>query len=498
MIVAPPIATRRRTSTPAGLRVAVALALPFVGAVTVIGIFLGKEVIVAAALLALCMIGFVLVRPLVGVLVMTSGFLLAAYPSALQTLGILTLNNLLGVCLGVLLVARVLSSRDLSFLGIPQVMLLAAIGAILVLSTAHADQVFPTLQASAGLGSKGKLLDRTSDMMHDFWTRLLFLIFFCVFVRTRSEVGLAFKIFMFVLFCAIPSALFNWTQGTLAYGFRAAASFTQGANANRLAMICLMEVACFYLWARATRGTPLRLFAVSAIGASLLVSLATGSRSGLIGLGVLTLLLQSGPRVFRASITQLGAATAVGALAVVTIVPPMAWQRALNVTTEDPHEVGSSSVVKRETTIGTGMQMVQDHPLLGVGLGNFREVSRQIYHDKFFRPPHNSFLWAAAEGGIIVFAGYMALLAFCWYELRAIGRLVARDPSVAYIAAALRIVFLLYCFFAAFADLFLNPIIYVLVGLIVTLHRYLESVPAFAASPVTVPVRRRTLVTARR
>src|SRR6476660_491203 len=101
MIAAPYMATRRRTGTPAGLRVAVALTLPFIGAVTVVGIFLGKEVIVAAALLALCMVGFVMVKPLVGVLVMTSGFLLAAYPTALQTLGMLSLNNLLGLCLGV-------------------------------------------------------------------------------------------------------------------------------------------------------------------------------------------------------------------------------------------------------------------------------------------------------------------------------------------------------------------------------------------------------------
>ncbi len=492
------MATRRRPSTPAGLRVAVALALPFIGAITVIGIFLGKEVIVAAALLALCMVAFVLVKPLVGVLVMTSGFLLAAYPSALQTLGILTLNNLLGVCLGILLVARVLTSRDLSFLGIPQVVLLALIGIALILSTAHANQAFPTLQFSAGVGIKGKILDRTTDMMHDFWTRLAFLMFFCVFVRTRSDVSLAFKIFMFVLFFAIPSALINWAQGTLAYGFRAAASFTQGANANRLAMICLIEVACFYMWARAERGATPRTFAALAIGGSLLVLLATGSRSGLLGVGVLALLMQSGPRPFRASIAQLGAVTAIGALAIATIVPPLAWQRALNLSTEDPHEVGSSSVVKRETTIETGMEMIQDHPLLGVGLGNFREVSRQIYHDRFFRPPHNSFLWAAAEGGIVVFLGYMVLLGICWYELRSIARLVARDPSVAYMAAALRIVFLLYCYFAAFADLFLNPIIYVLVGLIVTLRRYLESVPAFVLTPVTVPVRRRTLVTARR
>jgi O-antigen ligase len=189
-------------------------------------------------------------------------------------------------------------------------------------------------------------------------------------------------------------------------------------------------------------------------------------------------------------------AAAVGVFAVATIVPPAAWERALNLRMEDQHASGSSSGVKRETTIETGMQMVQDHPLLGVGLGNFREVSRQIYYDKFFRPPHNSFLWAAAEGGLVVFAGYMALLALCWYELRVIDRLVVRDPSVGYMAAALRIVFLLYCYFSAFADLFLNPIIYVLVGLMVTLHRYLESIPAFVVQPV--PVRRRALLPARR
>ena len=62
---------------------------------------------------------------------MTAGYLLAAYPSALQTLGILTLNNLLGVCLGILLAAHILSSRDLSFLGIPQVVLLAAFAPLL-------------------------------------------------------------------------------------------------------------------------------------------------------------------------------------------------------------------------------------------------------------------------------------------------------------------------------------------------------------------------------
>src|SRR6185503_5205504 len=104
MIAAPAIATRRRTGMPAGIQVAIALALPFIGAVMVVGILLDQEVIVAAACFAVCMVSFVLVRPLAGIVIMTSGYLLSAYPSMLQTLGILSLNNLLGICFGILLI----------------------------------------------------------------------------------------------------------------------------------------------------------------------------------------------------------------------------------------------------------------------------------------------------------------------------------------------------------------------------------------------------------
>ena len=45
----------------------------------------------------------------------------------------------------------------------------------------------------------------------------------------------------------------------------------------------------------------------------------------------------------------------------------------------------------------------------------------------------------------------------------------------------MRNVFYVYSFFAAFADLWLNPIAYFLIGLIVCLRRYLESLPPVEA-----------------
>jgi hypothetical protein len=479
------VLTRRpRAGMPTGLWLAIALGLPFIGAVTVTGIYLNQEVIVAAAWVAMCVAGSVLVEPIVGVIAMTSTFLMVAYPSALQTLGVITINNLVGLCLGVALAAYVLTSRDLSFLTVKQVLVFAAIGLLLLLSSAHADAIFPTLAASQSLGVKGKLLDRTSDMMHDFFARLMFLIFVCVFVRRRRDVNGLFGAFVLVLFLAIPSALINWWQGTLSHGFRAMASITVGANANRLAMICLMQVACWWCWVRSRPGGFRWAIALTAIGASFVVVLATGSRSGLLGCAVLGLLLQTGPRRFRAPLLHLGAAAVAGALAIATIVPPEAWQRMLLFSTEDPHAVGASSLVLRETTIEVGLQMIQDHPFLGIGLGNYREVSRQVYLDEFFRPPHNSMIWAAAEGGLFVLAAYLLLFAITWRDLKVITRLAARDPSIAHIAAAIRMVFVLYCFFALLADLCLNPITYVLIGLVVTMRRYLETLP-----PAPVPGR---------
>jgi len=62
-------------------------------------------------------------------------------------------------------------------------------------------------------------------------------------------------------------------------------------------------------------------------------------------------------------------------------------------------------------------------------------------------------------------------------------RLVDRDPACAWVVVSLRNVFYLYCFFALFADLWLNPITYVLIGSIVCMRRYLECLPAATAHP---------------
>jgi O-antigen ligase len=324
-------------------------------------------------------------------------------------------------------------------------------------------------------------------MLNDFFTRLSLLLFICVFVRTRGDIRAVFWTFVIVLFAAVPSALINWWEGELFRGFRVQASFTSGANANRLAMICLMQVACWWYWAMSRPGVWRRITAYTAIGASLLVVFATGSRSALLGTGVLVVLLRTGPSRFRIPVVPLGALAMFGILAVATVTPPEAWQRMLRFSAEDPHAPGASSIIQRQDTLEVGMRMFRDHPFLGVGIGNFKEVSRQVYKDQYFRPPHNSYLWAAAEGGLLVLLSYGLLFAVTWRDLRRIMQRAAADDEIAHLAAALRVVFLIFFFFAFFADIWLNPITYVLIGLVVTMRRHVDGVPVAIRARVLKP-----------
>ena len=478
---------RPASGIPAGVRAALVLGLPMLGSISVVCIYLNKEILVAAAWVALGMAALVFVEPLIGIGAMTAMFVLVAYPTLLADLGFLTINNLLGLCLAVVFVGRIMTTRDLSVFRLRTVLLFVLIGAVFVISTLHVPVAFPTLRVSQGIGIKGNDLDRTAYMMHDFWVRLGYIVLFAFFVRGGRDVRAMFYVFALVLFLAVPSALINWWNGELSHGFRTEASLTAGSNPNRLAMICLMEIACWRCWAVARGGAVRAWIAVAAMGGALLVVLASGSRSGLLGCAVLGVLLQTGPRRYRFSALQVAMLAVAGVIAIAAVVPPEAWERALAFNAEDRHSGSTMSIVAREQTLETGIQMVRDHPLLGVGLGNFREVSRQIYFDPFFRPPHNSPMWAVTQGGVFAFAGYVFIFWFLWRDIQTASRLVDRDPACAWVTVATRHVFLLFSFFSLFADLWLNPITYVLIGTIICLRRHLERLPPVLAAGRPAP-----------
>jgi hypothetical protein len=455
------------------IRVVIAVGLPLAGAVTVAGTYLGKEIIICAGWIGVFVTTFLFAQPVIGIALMTAAFLMAAYPTLLQTLGALTLNNLLGLCLLVLLVLRIVETHDFSFLKNRQLRVFAVIGLLLAFGSVHSDWLFPMLQQTVG---KTKILDKSSSMGHDFVARLIYLMFFIVFVRDRRDIRILFVVFMLSLFIAVPSALYNMATGELNRGFRLQASITSGANPNRLAMICLIEVACWWFWAKTRPGMVRQVIALGAMAACTMVVFGTGSRSGLLGVGVLGVLLQTSPRSFRVPTGELAVLGVAAVFAVVIMVPPEAWQRMITFNPQKG-EIGATSNEMREETVWRAVQVFQDYPTFGIGIGNFREVSRQVYEDDFYRPPHNSYLWAAAEGGVFVLIAYLWLFWITWRDLAVVTKLAYRDPELGSVAAGIRVIFLLYGFFSIFADLWLNPITYAMLGMIIVMRRYVEALP---------------------
>jgi O-antigen ligase len=475
--------SRSSSRTPALVQAMAVIGFPFIAAMTVAGTYFNKEVIVTAAWVAFGTIGILFVRPAIGIMVMTAAYMLAAYPTILQSLGVFTINNLLGVAFVLLLAMRILETRDLEFLRVPAVRVFMVMWVLFFISEYHSHGEFPLIQASWG---KVHALDRSDTMWHEFQTRLAFMIFIIMFVRDKPDIKLVHAAFFLGLFAAVPSAVWNLATGNLNRGFRIMSSVTGGTNPNRLAMICLMEIGCWWCWLHA-KPTQLRWgLTLTAILMSVVTLLGTGSRSGFLGLLFLGFVLQTSGAAYRLRPGQIGAMAFAGLIILLTIIPRAAVERMVNFS-PDRGEIGASSNKLREDTVWTAVEIAQDHPILGIGLGNFREVSRQVYRNKFFRPPHNSFLWALTEGGIAVLLAYLALFAFLWRDLQYIRRVAHLDEDLAHVATAIRTVFLLLMFFSAFADLWLAPQTYVLAGLIYCIRRYYENV-AREATRVAVPV----------
>jgi O-antigen ligase len=98
-----------------------------------------------------------------------------------------------------------------------------------------------------------------------------------------------------------------------------------------------------------------------------------------------------------------------------------------------------SSASARLTAWGTALRMIEDNPMLGVGLRNFQ--SR--YVDYSLLPPdqeqatyvaHNSYLQVWAESGTPAFVVYLALLASVFLVCRKVHALGRSRPDLAWAA----------------------------------------------------------------
>jgi O-antigen ligase len=449
------------------------VALAVLGVLLVVATRGGQEATAVALIVASMLLVAVVARPEIGILLLLTNYLFASYPSPIKGGGLLTINNVLGIILVVILLAELAQRPDFWFLRTRQVKIYAALAVVLLFGTFASYWQFPDLRITWG---KFRTLDQTAPLTRDFVTRFAFVLLASKFLTTKRHIKMAMTVILLCLILVVPSALAGWASGATADG-RAAASFSMGTNSNRLAFLCLMQAAFWWYLGLTQKSGTLRLVIYGIIGALVLTVLLTASRSGFLGLGVLFYLLTRERGAMKGGRIKVIMMALLGVGMMFTIVPEENLERIANL---NPFaqgrggNIGTHSTERRVETVGLGWDIFLEYPVFGIGLGNFREVARQIYNDPYYRPPHNSYVWALSEGGIFCFLLFLLLYWTTLRDIRWLQRSPATPSDLRWIAAALEPSLILLLFYSFFADMWLNPITYILIVLTIVFKRYVS------------------------
>lgn len=446
-------------------------ALVVLGVLLAVGTLAGQEATAIALIVASMLLVVVVARPQVGILLLLVNYIVASYPTPIRGAGLLTINNVLGIILAILLIAELVQRPDFWFVRTKQVKIYAAIGIVMLVGTFVSYWNFPGLRVTWG---KVRTLDETIPLTRDFITRFAFVLLAAKFLTTRRHIKMAMTVIMICLILVVPSALAGWASGASA---RATASFSIGTNANRLAFLCLMQAAFWWYLGQTQRSATVRMVIYGIIGTLVLTVLLTSSRSGFLGLGVLFYLLSRNRGVMRGGRIKVVVLAVLMVGMMSTIVPQENLDRLANLNpfaTGRGGDIGTHSTERRLETVGLGWEIFLEYPIFGIGLGNFREVARQIYNDPFYRPPHNSYIWALSEGGMFCFLLFLLLYYVTLRDIRWVQQSPATPDDLRWIAAALEPSLYLLLFYSFFADIWLNPISYILIVLTIVLKRYVS------------------------
>jgi len=270
------------------------------------------------------------------------------------------------------------------------------------------------------------------------WTALIdrlkaLVIFFVVVNVLRTPRQLRFYILLIlVAFAIYPArgALINYFKGYTLFG---RAIWNQiYLNPNYLAVIALLILGLALAIATVkTQDARVRRAAIAFVPVTLLIILLTQSRGAFLGL-----LVGFGPPLLaRLRKRPSGAAPVLIVLvAIAVLVPAASWHRLGSITSltatisegdkqgRPPtsgslaDQVASVSAVQRFEILKTGLHIAASHPVLGVGIGCYREANMRYAPQLGERDAHNTYVHLAAEMG---FPGL-----FLWLGL--VGSVLAR------------------------------------------------------------------------
>ncbi len=402
-------------------------------------------------------------KPEYGILVFMTTFFLY-YPAILRGAGKITPNNLLGSMFFFLLFQQWLHKRDWWFLKVPQIHLLAAIGIIFLTSAWFAPSA---PRSVAGF-------DRSQKELWDFFTQFAFIIFMIHFIQTRKHLMLLFFLLLALIMVTAPSVFYTGVTGGGADDYRAMASFgIQAArNSNRLAFFCIFGLTSLWYLRQETLSPSIRKGSILMMGIFIVVIFLSASRSAMINLVILGLILtwEAGvdPRKILTTIIVIGTLV----IFAVTIVPEQNLKRMTSFGHDPGQREATKSLDERISNIKAAVHFFSEsNPFLGVGPGNFRWM-RHLYYDHKHVATHNGYLWALVTGGIGALAFFLGLFWVTWKDLRWLERqrLSAAGPPL-WLVKAIRTTLLLFLVFSLFTEFWLEIMIFLLIGITIVMKR---------------------------
>ena len=144
--------------------------------------------------------------------------------------------------------------------------------------------------------------------------------------------------------------------------------------------------------------------------------LATLSRGAFVGLLALVLWAVGTGRLRVGGL--LAGAIVVGGIAALALT---FWGPLISERLTEKGVIANQNVASRKALWGGAVRMAADHPLLGVGTGQYGVRSAEYVHNEplgIRRPvAHNSYLEVLAEDGVIAFGALLAFLAGSWHLL---------------------------------------------------------------------------------
>jgi len=210
------------------------------------------------------------------------------------------------------------------------------------------------------------------------------------------------------------------------------------ANFYAQLLVMVLPLALDRMWREQSRW--LRLAGGYTAAVVAVATVMTFSRGGALGLAVvgILMLITHPPKPVTV------AALIIAAVAVIPVLPDTYLERLSTLSQIGSVDASTDiSIRYRTAEVGAGIGMALDHPLLGVGYGNYsanyRDYSRGLGIDfsSKAREPHNLFLEVASETGVLGIAAFGAILLVAFgsiagsrRRLRAAGR--TDEAAIAY------------------------------------------------------------------